>query len=197
MKRYLWMSSDTKNPVARWFNHWTDDEFIGPECSWSYNFSFSEIIISSYLQLFGPHLKLSAIVWSSFETLSLVSSKTFLWNIRGKKSCRVEVKLVHYNQIKFCLFFQVFQLRFAHKQGWWISTSLLVSCIPALAHRCQFHTFARKYSFVSPKKVRGHEQAGGEDCKAIFESLMRKLDRSKGDVISGSWALGKRHVFYR
>ncbi|KAK2557261.1 Unconventional myosin-VIIb [Acropora cervicornis] len=68
--------------------------------------------------------------------------------------------------------------------------------LSALAHRCQFHTFAQKYSFVSPRKLRGHEQAGGEDCKAIFESLMRKLDRSKGDVIAGSWALGKRHVFF-
>lgn len=68
--------------------------------------------------------------------------------------------------------------------------------LSALAHRCQFHTFAQKYSFVSPQKLRGHEQAGGEDCKAIFESLMRKLDRSKGDVVAGSWALGKRHVFF-
>ncbi|XP_015753714.1 PREDICTED: unconventional myosin-X-like, partial [Acropora digitifera] len=37
--------------------------------------------------------------------------------------------------------------------------------LSALAHRCQFHTFAQKYSFVSPRKLRGHEQAGGEDCK--------------------------------
>jgi len=44
--------------------------------------------------------------------------------------------------------------------------------------------------------VRGQEETGYEDCKAILEALMRKIDRSKGDVMFGSWVLGKRNVFY-
>ncbi|KAJ7378290.1 Myosin [Desmophyllum pertusum] len=65
-----------------------------------------------------------------------------------------------------------------------------------LAHRTRLQAFARKYSFVSPRKVRVQEETGYEDCKAILETLMRKIDRSKNDVMFGSWVLGKRHVFY-
>ena len=69
--------------------------------------------------------------------------------------------------------------------------------VPGLAHRTRFQAFARKYRFVSPRMVRGQEETGYEDCKAILETLMRKIDRSKSDVMFGSWVLGKRYVFYR
>jgi len=69
--------------------------------------------------------------------------------------------------------------------------------VSGLAHRTRLQAFARKYSFISPRKVRGQEETGYEDCKAILEALMRKIDRSKGDVMFGSWVLGKRNVFYR
>lgn len=69
--------------------------------------------------------------------------------------------------------------------------------VPGVAHRTRFQAFARKYKFVAPRKVRCQEETGYEDCKAILETLMRKIDRSKGDVMFGSWVLGKKCVLYR
>lgn len=65
-----------------------------------------------------------------------------------------------------------------------------------LANRSRLQAFARKYSFVSPRKVRAQEETGYEDCKVILETLVRKIDRSKSDVMFGAWVLGKRCVFY-
>ena len=69
--------------------------------------------------------------------------------------------------------------------------------LAGLANRTRLQAFARKYSFVSPRKVRAQEETGYEDCKAILETLIRKIDRSKSDVMFGAWVLGKRCVFYR
>ena len=69
--------------------------------------------------------------------------------------------------------------------------------VTGLAHRTPFQTFAKKYSLLSPRKVRSKEERGYEDCKVILETLMRKVDRSKVDVMFGSWILGKTCVFYR
>ena len=69
--------------------------------------------------------------------------------------------------------------------------------ILALANRIRLEAFAKKYSFVSPRKVRGLEETGYEDCKDILETLMRKVDKPNNDVMFGSWVLGKRYVFYR
>lgn len=66
----------------------------------------------------------------------------------------------------------------------------------ALANRIRLEAFAKKYSFVSPRKVRGLEETGYEDCKDILETLMRKVDKPNNDVMFGSWVLGKRYVFY-
>lgn len=45
--------------------------------------------------------------------------------------------------------------------------------------------------------MRAQEETGYEDCKAILETMIRKIDRSKSDVMFGAWVLGKRCVFYR
>ena len=69
--------------------------------------------------------------------------------------------------------------------------------VPDLAHRSRFQAFAKKYSFLSPRKVRSKAEHGYEVCKVILETVMRKVDRSKGDAMMGSWILGKTCVFYR
>ena len=73
----------------------------------------------------------------------------------------------------------------------------LLCRVPGLAHRTRFQAFAKKYSFLSPRKVRSKEEPGYEHCKVILETVMRKVDRSKGDAMMGSWILGKTFVFYR
>ena len=73
----------------------------------------------------------------------------------------------------------------------------LLCRVPGLAHRTRFQAFAKKYSFLSPRKVRSKEEPGYEHCKVILETVMRKVDRSKGDAMMGSWTLGKTCVFYR
>ena len=74
---------------------------------------------------------------------------------------------------------------------------MIYTGLAGLTHRTRLQAFARKYSFVSPRKLRAQEETGYEDCKVILETLMRKIDRSKSDVMFGSWVLGKRCVFYR
>lgn len=65
-----------------------------------------------------------------------------------------------------------------------------------VAHRSRFHAFARKYSFLSPRKVLCQEDTGYEDCKVILETLMKQISKSQIDVMFYPWVLGKRYVFY-
>ena len=65
------------------------------------------------------------------------------------------------------------------------------------AHHSRFQAFAQKYNFLSSRPLGGREETEAEDCEAIMETYLRKVNKDKAEFLSNSWLLGKKYIFYR
>ncbi|XP_031571952.1 unconventional myosin-XV-like [Actinia tenebrosa] len=64
------------------------------------------------------------------------------------------------------------------------------------AHHSRFPTFIQKYGFLSSRPLGEREETEPEDCEAILESHLRKVHKDKAGMLSNSWVLGKKYLFY-